>query len=169
MKKYLISGGTILAALFITFSASAGTTFWRFSGSPTVYNQSGYAYHSQEEFLKAGGSWDKVQTVGQFGSVQQGGEYTASSTRTDIKSGFYTLISANMGTLGSVIIASSSGATIELWNATSTTDVASTSIVKFKASVAEGTYTFDLNFDRGLILRVPAGSSGDFVTTYRQR
>lgn len=83
--------------------------------------------------------------------------YNATSTAA-IADGF-SQVKTSSGTLGSVVITGASAQALTIWNATSTTDSASTTIVTIPASTAAGTYTFDLQFDRGLILE--AGSSFD--------
>jgi len=69
--------------------------------------------------------------------------------------------------LGSVVIASSSAATLKLKNAASTTDIASTTIATIVAAADEGTYTFDVAVNRGLIIESSSGFNGDFVITYQ--
>lgn len=91
--------------------------------------------------------------------------YTATTTSAiaeghiQIKSGY--------GMLGSIVVASSSATTFKVWNATSTTDVASTSITNFVASPANGTYTYDVNLSRGIIVELPTGFNGAYTITYK--
>ena len=59
-----------------------------------------------------------------------------------------------------VTIGSTSATTFTLWNAASTTDSASTTIAKFKASIVEGTYILDVVAPRGCIVELPAGYNG---------
>ena len=102
------------------------------------------------------------------GSIETGQEYTA--TTTDSGEAGRHLVARSSGAacaLGSVTVASSSGTTFEVWNATSTTDIASTSLLRLKASVAEGTYTLGAACPRGLIIAAPTGFNGSYVTTYR--
>lgn len=71
-------------------------------------------------------------------------------------------------TLGSITIASTTNASIRIWNATSTTDSASTTpLFTLATSTAAGTYTFDLILTRGLIIDYPIGFAGSYVITYR--
>lgn len=100
-----------------------------------------------------------------FGSIETGQEYIATTTAT-MGTGF-SVLKSSTGSLGSVIVASSSAATFTVWNATSTTDVASTSPVRFVASPANGTYTFDAVFDRGIIVENPTGANGSYTVTWR--
>ena len=104
------------------------------------------------------------------------GEYMATTTTGMATAGHIPVIANVSGnsnpltsTLGSIIVASSSATTITIWNATSTTDIASTSFVTLKASVAEGTYTFDAELSRGLVVVKPTGFNGDYVITYRRQ
>jgi len=69
--------------------------------------------------------------------------------------------------LGYVTIASSSAASFQLKNATSTTDIASTTIVSFPAAADEMTYSFDLAASRGLIIESSSGFNGQVVITYK--
>ena len=68
---------------------------------------------------------------------------------------------------GYITVASSSAATLTVKNATSTTDIASTTIAVLRAGIAEGTYQFDAVMTRGLIIDVPVGFHGDYVIGYR--
>lgn len=101
------------------------------------------------------------------GSVIPGGEYIATST-TAIPVGMRTLVSNGPATLGSIVVASSSAATLRVWNATSTTDSASTTVAVVKASVGENTFTFDASLTRGLIIELGTGFNGAYTVTYRQ-
>ena len=101
-----------------------------------------------------------------LGSTYPGGEYN--STTTVGMASVQNVISANrVVSLGSIIVASSSATTFKVWNATSTTDVASTSVFAMKAAIGEGTYTFDTELTRGLIIEKPTGFNGEYVITYR--
>jgi len=107
------------------------------------------------------------QTPGRTsGSVMPAGEYLA--TTTVGMASVQNVVSANrVVTLGSIIVASSSATTFKVWNATSTTDSASTTVFGMKASISEGTYTFDAELPRGLIVEKTTGFNGDYVITYR--
>jgi hypothetical protein len=100
-----------------------------------------------------------------FSSVITGGEYQATTTG-GLPTG-HQVVRGSLTTLGSVVIASSSATSFTIWNATSTTDTASTSLVTFEADAAEGTYTFDIDLVRGLVVEEPSGFNGDFVVTWR--
>lgn len=102
-----------------------------------------------------------------FGSVMPGGEYSATTTR-GVAAGMKVVAANKVVTLGSVVIASSSPTSFTIWNATSTADTASTSVITFPANATPGTYTFDADLiTRGLILQLPTGFAGDYVVTYR--
>lgn len=103
------------------------------------------------------------------GSVQVGNSYN-STTTDSIAQGVYQIkdtINSSFCVLGSVVIASSSATSFEIRNATSTTDVSSTTIATFEADAGEGTYTFDTACTRGIGIVVPSGFNGVFTTTFR--
>lgn len=106
----------------------------------------------------------------QGGSVVQGSEYLATTT-VATSAGTHWLAKgiANGGicVFGSIIVASSSATTLTLWNATSTTDIASTTITVLKAGIGEGTYTYDITCSRGLVVDTPVGFNGSYTITYR--
>jgi hypothetical protein len=82
----------------------------------------------------------------------------ASSTASvSIKSGF--------GTLGSVIVASSSAAVIRVYDGTATST--GTLIASFPASATVGTYTFDVAVAKGVVLDVPSNHNGNYTVTFR--
>lgn len=101
-----------------------------------------------------------------LGSVTAGNEYTATTTASTF-GGTHRQLKVGPGALGNVTIASTSAHSLTLWNATSTTDSASTTIVTFKASASDGTYTFDASFDRGLVVSAEAGYQGSAVVGWR--
>jgi hypothetical protein len=105
-----------------------------------------------------------------FGSTIQSQEYTnkyidstnASSTATtQLKTGY--------GSVGSVVIASSTLAVyVALYDATSTQATSTSNIIaKYAPSADEGTYQLDVNFTNGLKLDIPAGFNGVYNVTYR--
>jgi len=111
----------------------------------------------------------KTGTVNSFGSVQRANEYQATTTTALGFAGRQvTLISNTQGAFGSVIVASSSPAgTISFKDATSTTDVASTTLASFPITPTAGTYTFDAVVLRGLIVETQTGFAGNYTITYR--
>lgn len=100
-----------------------------------------------------------------LGSVNQSNEYHATTTSA-IADGHWVL-QTGQSVLGSVVVASSSATTFKVWNATSTTDIASSSPVQFGASPADGTYTFDIVMSRGVVIELPANFDGSYTVTYR--
>lgn len=104
------------------------------------------------------------------GSVVVGGEYQATTTLnmgTNKHQLIQSAYQSSSVTLGSIIIASSSATTIKIWNATSTTDTASTTLGTIKAAAGEQTLTFDAIMTRGLVLEIPTGFNGNFIITHR--
>lgn len=103
-------------------------------------------------------------------SVSQSGEYIATTTANMGNNKSQLILSNTTGTLGSVVIASTTSlGTIELRDATSTTDLSYSTIVTFPAGTAAGTYTFDDILTRGLVAVISSGFNGGYVITYRQR
>ena len=99
-----------------------------------------------------------------------GMEYNSTTTvATSANTHWQARSTANGGgcSLGSIVVASSSAATIKIWNATSTTDVASTTILTTDKNIAEGTYTFDIVCTRGLVIETSTGFDGVYVVTWR--
>jgi len=104
--------------------------------------------------------------VSPLGSVSVSNEYHATTTdSTSVNT--HSQIKSTAATLGSIVVASSSATTLTIWNATSTTDIASTTITKLVASIGEGTYTFDVEALRGLIIATPVDFNGSYVITWR--
>jgi len=74
-------------------------------------------------------------------------------------------------TLGSVVIASTTANTMAIYNATSSDAVVNgdgTLITTFPASAPQGTYTFDVWLDKGLVLDLASGFGGDYVVSFRR-
>jgi len=72
--------------------------------------------------------------------------------------------------LGTVTIASTSPATegyVKLWSATSTSDSASSTLVRLPSDLAAGSYDFHIFMIRGLAIELPTGFEGDWVITYK--
>ena len=102
-----------------------------------------------------------------LGSVARSSEYTPSYSGS-LTVGHNLIVGNNPVTLGQITVASTSAGTLKVWNATSTTDSASTTVALLKASVVEGTYVFDAFLTRGLIVELGAGFNGAYTITYRQ-
>ena len=100
------------------------------------------------------------------GSVSVSNEYNA--TTTDSTSAGTVSVLTNRGcTVGSVVIATSSGGTLTIKNATSQTDTASSTLVLIPINTIAGTYTYDVTCDRGLVLEIGSGFDGEYVVTWR--
>lgn len=104
------------------------------------------------------------------GSVTQGNEYT-STTTVSTSAGTMWQAKSTSGNpycaLGAITVSSSSATTLTLWDATSTTDVSSTTIATLKAGISEGTYTYDIYCKRGLVISTPTGFNGNYTVTWR--
>lgn len=90
-----------------------------------------------------------------LGSVERSHEYQATSTYAVNGSPLFVNPNASLcantsGVLGSVVINGAVAGRIVIMNATSTTDVSSTTLAVIPASAAVGTYTYDLIAPRGL-------------------
>lgn len=110
-------------------------------------------------------------TATNLGSIQDGQAYNATTTYKF--NGAPTLanpvvLKSNMaGTLGSVVITGAVAGPMKFYDATSTTDVSSTTLTILPASLAAGTYTFDVAFSRGLILGTTANLVPTSTITWR--
>lgn len=98
-----------------------------------------------------------------LGSVNRANEYQSTTTASGTTAGDY-VIKSGTGTLGSIVVASSSASTFTILDANGT---ATTTVATLKASIGEATYTFDLNLFNGLIITVPSSFNGQYITTYR--
>lgn len=107
-----------------------------------------------------------------IGSVAQSGEYQATTTYSKLGVPTFgsaqTIIANKNGALGSVIITGAVAGSIRLMDATSTTDVSSSTIVVFPSSTAAGTYVFDSFVTRGLIVETTTGLVPTSTITFRQ-
>ena len=105
------------------------------------------------------------------GSVAIGNEYHATTTYSKLGTPLFgvnqTLVSNTSGTLGSVVITGAVAGSMKFMDATSTTDVSSTTIMVFPASAAANTYTVDLTFFRGLIVESTSALLPTTTITYR--
>lgn len=104
-----------------------------------------------------------------FGSVSYGNDYEATSTvYYGIRSS--QLIKGGYGSLGSVIITTAGDLAYRLMDDTDGVyDSATTSklLADIPASLAAGTYTFDVVFTDGLYLEVISGTNATGTITYR--
>lgn len=101
------------------------------------------------------------------GSVAVGNDYIATTTESTDANASWNFITDRTATLGSVVIASTSVTTFTIKDATSTTDLQGKTVVVFNGSPALGTYTFDIQMKRGIVLTVPSGFNGQYVVTGR--
>lgn len=106
-----------------------------------------------------------------LGSVIQGSEYHSTSTYSKLGTNLFgvnqTIVSNSGGTIGSVIITGAVAGAMKFMDATSTTDVSSTTLFVLPASLAANTYTFDVSFYRGLIVETVSGLVPTSTITYR--
>lgn len=86
-------------------------------------------------------------------------------TSTDASSTASTRLKRIDGQLGSIIVGSSSTSTISVYSGYSTTT--GQLITTLKANIAEGTYTFDVDMQKGIVVDVPATFDGIYTITYR--
>jgi len=112
-------------------------------------------------------------------SIRSGDEYTATSTAANSLYGATItgdrLIKTGYGSLGSVIITGANTGVINFYNATTsnvlrrTGNTATSSILlaSFPASVAAGTYTFDVTYTDGLLVELDSGVMSTSTITYR--
>ena len=110
-----------------------------------------------------------------FGSVTTGQEYQATTTA------YYGMITSQQikkgfGSLGSVTITTAGNLKFALYDATSTVvahrpsynkTTSSILLAEIPASLAVGTYTFDVEFIDGLYFDVVSGTSGTSTISYR--
>jgi hypothetical protein len=104
-----------------------------------------------------------------LGSVADGQGYYATTTAAGSGfAGIHKQLKTSYGMLGSVVVASTSPVgTFTIWNATSTTDTASTTIATFPVLPTAGTYTFDVEAPRGIIVNAGTGFIGNYVVTWK--
>jgi hypothetical protein len=100
-----------------------------------------------------------------------GDSYTATSTSSSW-AGLHIPVKYNSATmLGSICVGSTTPATpltqtLTLWNATSTTDSASTTVAVLQTGYS-GCFGNDLSFPRGLIISAGAGFNGRYTIGYK--
>lgn len=113
--------------------------------------------------IAVGMLWSKQK----FGGVSEGQGYYATSTEPGFEVPTAVRLKYGSGILGSVVIVNASAGTFKIYNATSTTDVASSTFVIFPANAAAGTYTFDAVLGRGIVWQPSATYNGDLVITWK--
>ena len=98
-----------------------------------------------------------------LGSTVVGNDYRyASSTEAGA-----VLLKTGPTSLGSVVIIEDTAQVFTITDATSTTDALGVVVGVFEASVPHGTYTFDVQLNRGLVIEPAASFAGTYITTYR--
>lgn len=108
------------------------------------------------------------KTVPQAQPVLGGYDMAYNSTTTPSISGAMLMVKTGQGLLHTVVIGVTSATTFELRNATSTTDVASTTLLSMAASPVIGSdMILDVAFDRGLAIVFPASFTGRYTITYK--
>lgn len=112
-------------------------------------------------------------------SVAVTNEYMATSTAASTLLGATIsndiLIKTGQGALGSVVITGANTGIFSFYDATTTdvskrtNNIATSSILiaSFPASVAAGTYTFDVQYTNGLLLELTSGNIATSTITYR--
>ncbi len=101
-----------------------------------------------------------------FGGVNIANEYKYWSSD-GMATGTKIIIQSGSSALGSVTINEASAHAITLWDSASTTEASPTVIATPKASIAEGTYTYDVSVYEGLMVQTAAGFAGDLTISYR--
>lgn len=101
-----------------------------------------------------------------LGSVTNDGVYTNKTlTASNASTTAVVVIRGGSGVFGSMIISSSTGQAISVYDGTATTT--GTLIATFPASATVGTYTFDVSVRSGIVIEGKAGFNGSYVITHR--
>ena len=112
------------------------------------------------------------QATDSLGSVTQGNEYkTKNITTLTGSTTVATSIKGSAGVLGSVVISSTTAQGITLYDVASGANYASTTLstklITLATSTPAGTYTFDVNYSKGLAVYAPITPTTEVVITYR--
>lgn len=107
-----------------------------------------------------------------FGSVNRGNEYHSTTTRAYPATSLTdpTVLCSTPGALGSVVVTGANTSIINFYDATTTgphSDHATTTVATLPASLAAGTYTFDVLVTRGLVFDQDGGTLATTTITYR--
>lgn len=107
--------------------------------------------------------------VGTYGSVTIGNEYHSTTTNSTWNTTNMKMITNCTNALGTVLITNATaGAVFEIRDATSTTDVSSTSIVTFPSAALGGEYSFDTALIRnGMAIITTSGNAASTTITCR--
>lgn len=119
------------------------------------------------------GVWFMVNNQPVLAGVSVGSEYNATTTFAAHPLA-ERVLKTGSGTLGSVVITGDNTGLISFYNATTSninarignTATATILIADFPASSPEGTYTFDTNFNHGLLM-VTSGTEATSTVTWR--
>lgn len=108
-----------------------------------------------------------VMVIGSMASASNDGlSYLSQAiTSTNASSTSYTLVKRGDAQFGSIVVASSSATAISVYSGVSTTT--GQLVATLRKGIAEGTYTFDVDMQKGIVLDVPAAFNGMYVITYR--
>lgn len=100
-------------------------------------------------------------------SVVDSGTYRFKNiTSTNASSTAGVSVKSKGGTLGSIVVASSSPAGVfRVYDGIATST--GTLVASFPVSAVAGTYTFDVSVDTGIVLDVPTTFNGNYTVTYR--
>jgi len=108
-----------------------------------------------------------TNTNSNLGSVDNGGTYTYKNIiASNASTTSAVSIKGGSSVLGSIVVLKTSATALAIYDGSATTTGA-TLIATLPASIAAGTYTFDLNVLTGLVLAGSVGFTGDYVITYR--
>ena len=100
-----------------------------------------------------------------LGSVETSYTYK-NITATNASTTAAVTVRGGAGVLGSVVVLKTSATALGIYDGTSTT-TGMTLIGTLPASIAAGTYTFDVSVLKGVVLGSAAGFDGDYVITTR--
>jgi len=118
---------------------------------------------------------DPIEIPKDLSGVNIANEYHSTTTEpmTDVlikAAETFQLIKTGQSTIGSIIVSSTTGHTLEIINATSTRAKAiadGTSIIKLATSTPVGSYIFDVAMSAGLVVKMEAKFGGIYVITFR--
>jgi hypothetical protein len=102
-------------------------------------------------------------------SVTFGNDYKSTEITSSVASTSPIIVKSGTGSLGSIVIASTTlGASLQIYdNAVGTSSATSTRIATFPAGTPAGTYTFDREIQRGIVVYALPAFNGSYVVTYR--
>lgn len=124
----------------------------------------GYLISDKTEFGSVGVT-DEYQATSTIGIT--GTTYKAAQTRHLVQASTY-----GSATLGSVVVASTTQNAMLIYNATSSAAVVDgtygTLITTLPAGISQGTYTYDIEMNAGIVLDLAEGFGGDYTITYRR-